>query len=58
MWEDREGKKHKAVEVNVENVEFAPINKGAEKAAGNTAPLPAYPTADDFTVVDDEDLPF
>ena len=60
MWTDQSGKKHKAVEVNVENVEFAPINKGAEKAAGNAAPLPVYPAAnaDNFTVVDDEDLPF
>ena len=60
MWEDQNNKKHKAVEVNVENVEFAPINKGAEKSAGNTAPLPVYPAAnaEQFTVVDDEDLPF
>lgn len=67
-WEDRDGKKHKAVEVIADYVEFVPGNKKTEsgQAAPNTTATPdfctpqpdAFPAPDYCTVVDDEDLPF
>ncbi len=73
LWEDKAGQKRKSVEVQAENVEFVPRTKdsGAAPSFHNTernefAPPIAEPAptvysageADDFTVVDDEDLPF
>ncbi len=67
MWEDKAGQKRKSVEIVANNVEFAPVNKGVQSgsaapATPTTAPdvFPAYPEPDpnDYTVVDDEDLPF
>ena len=49
MWEDQNGNKRKSVEVVADNVEFVPKAKGDKKD---------IPTSDDFTVVDNEDLPF
>ncbi len=71
MWEDKTGQKRKSVEIVADNVEFVPRTKDAGSApsfnTGRTdfAPI-AEPapvvysagSADDFTVVDDEDLPF
>jgi single-strand DNA-binding protein len=48
-WEDKNEQKHKAIEVVAENVEFAPKAKGDKKD---------IPASDDFTVIDDDDLPF
>ncbi len=71
VWEDKNGQKHKAVEIAADNVEFVPRTKDAGNASFHTernefAPPIAEPapvvysagSADDFTVVDDEDLPF
>ena len=71
MWEDKAGQKRKSVEIVAENVEFVPRSKDAGAPSFNTernefAPPIAEPapvvysagSADDFTVVDDEDLPF
>lgn len=56
-WEDKAGQKRKAVEIVADNVEFVLAAKG--KAEGNVVELPAEePKAEEFTVVDDEDLPF
>ena len=49
MWEDQNGNKRKSVEVVADNVEFVPKAKGDKKD---------IPASDDFTVVDNEDLPF
>lgn len=72
MWEDKSGQKRKSVEVVAENVEFVPRSKDAASASlkpnernefappvAESAPV-VYSSgnADDFTVVDDEDLPF
>ncbi|MBO5715065.1 MAG: single-stranded DNA-binding protein [Clostridia bacterium] len=48
MWEDKDGKKRKAVEVVADNVEFVPKAKG--EAEGNKS--------GDFEEVVTEDLPF
>ena len=71
MWEDKAGQKRKSVEIVAENVEFVPRSKDAGAPSFHTernefAPPIAEPapvvysagSADDFTVVDDEDLPF
>ncbi len=73
MWEDKAGQKRKSVEVVAENVEFVPRSKDAAAPSSfrpaernEFAPPVAEPapvvysagSADDFTVVDDEDLPF
>ncbi len=73
-WEDKNGMKHKAVEIAADNVEFVPRTKDSGSANNSFrpaernefAPPIAEPapvvysagSADDFTVVDDEDLPF
>lgn len=69
-WEDNDGKKHKAVEVLADSVEFVPGNKKAEagQVVPNTmttatpdfcTPQPdVFPAPDGYTLVDDEDLPF
>lgn len=49
MWEDQNGNKRKSVEVVADDVEFVPKAKGDKKD---------IPASDDFTVVDNEDLPF
>lgn len=49
MWEDQNGNKRKSVEVVADNVEFVPKAKGDKKD---------IPVSDDFTEVDNEDLPF
>ena len=71
MWEDKAGQKRKSVEIVAENVEFVPRSKDAGAPSFHTernefAPPIAEPapviysagSADDFTVIDDEDLPF
>ena len=74
-YDDKNGQKRKAVEIQADNIEFVPRTK--DQPAGNAPafraperaefapPVPdpapvAYSAgeADDFTVVDDEDLPF
>ena len=73
-YEDKNGQKRKAVEIQADNVEFVPRSKDtaagapsfrAPERAEFAPPVPdpapvAYSAgeADDFTVVDDEDLPF
>ena len=73
-YEDKNGQKRKAVEIQADNVEFVPRPKDtaagapsfrAPERAEFAPPVPdpapvAYSAgeADDFTVVDDEDLPF
>ena len=49
-WEDKEGKKRKAVEVLIENAEFVPGNK--------TDKPQEAPQEEKFIEVEDEDLPF
>lgn len=75
-YEDKNGQKRKAVEINVKNVEFVPKNAGAN-AEGQEASFSAradvltpaeenavqsrtvaYGSAEDFTEVYDEDIPF
>ncbi len=75
-YEDKNGQKRKAVEINVKNVEFVPKNAGAnaegqEASFGARADVltpaeentvqsrtVAYGSAEDFTEVYDEDIPF
>lgn len=71
-WEDKAGQKRKSVEVQADNVEFVPKSRDSGSAMGgrternefappidNPAPVAfASGEADDFTVVEDEDLPF
>ena len=73
-YDDKNGQKRKAVEIQADNVEFVPRSKDtvagapsfrAPERAEFAPPVPdpapvAYSAgeADDFTVVDDEDLPF
>ena len=49
MWEDKDGKKRKTVEVVADNVEFVPKAKGEALSAGKE---------EDFQLVESEDLPF
>ena len=64
MYEDKAGQKRKAVEVVVNNLFFVPKAKGAtvehENEHGENIEHGSFSAgcADDFTVVDDEDLPF
>lgn len=48
-WEDKEGNKRKAVEVQADGVEFVPKTKDTKAGQKEN---------DAFTEVDDEDLPF
>lgn len=69
-YEDKNGQKRKAVEINVKNVEFVPKNAGAnaegqEASFGARADVltpeeesPLQSRTEGFTEVDDEDLPF
>lgn len=69
-WEDKSGLKRKSIEVIADNVEFVPRTKDASGAPGAGIPEFAAPIAqpapevysageaEDFTVVEDEDLPF
>lgn len=73
-YDDKNGQKRKAVEIQADNVEFVPRPKDTSAGAPSfraperaefAPPVPdpapvAYSAgeADDFTVVDDEDLPF
>ena len=60
-WEDKNGQKRKSVEIVADNVEFVPKNKGqnaAKEDAEFEEAMPEVPKAEEFTVVDDEDLPF
>ena len=71
VWEDKNGQKRKSVEIVADNIEFVPRTKDAGAPSFHTernefAPPISEPapvvysagSADDFTVVDDEDLPF
>lgn len=51
IWEDKDGKKRKTVEIIAESVEFVPKAKeeGGSFASGND---------DGFEIVEDEDVPF
>ncbi len=49
MWEDKDGKKRKTIEVVADNVEFVPKAKGEALSAGKE---------EDFQLVESEDLPF
>lgn len=59
-WEDKAGQKRKTVEIVAENVMFVPKTKDstAREAAKFEEAVPELPKAEEFTVVDDEDLPF
>lgn len=61
VWEDKNGQKRKSVEIVADNVEFVPKNKGqnaAKEDAEFEEAMPEVPKAEEFTVVDDEDIPF
>ena len=71
-WEDKNGNKRKSVEVLAENVEFVPNQSRDNSAQAFSAPKAEFAapiadpapvvyeagSAEDFTVVEDEDLPF
>ena len=72
-YEDKHGQKRKAVEINVKNVEFAPRARTAQQESGYFASADvlsadenealqsrtvAQGTAEEFELVEDEDLPF
>lgn len=52
MWEDKDGKKRKTVEVIAESVEFVP------RSGGEQPQEVAHGSNEDFIEVEDEDLPF
>lgn len=56
MWEDKDGKKRKTVEVIAESVEFVPRSGGEQPQ--ETAQSVAHGSNKDFTEIEDEDLPF
>lgn len=61
VWEDKNGQKRKSVEIVADNVEFVPKNKGqnaAKEDAEFEEAMPEVPKAEEFTVVDDEDMLF
>lgn len=61
VWEDKNGQKRKSVEIVADNVEFVPKNKGqnaAKEDAEFEEAMPEVPKSEEFTVVDDEDIPF
>lgn len=60
VWEDKAGQKRKSVEIVAESVMFVPKAKDstAREAAKFEEAVPEVPKAEEFTVVDDEDLPF
>lgn len=61
VWEDKNGQKRKSVEIVADNIEFVPRTKGqnaAKEDAEFEEAMPEVPKAEEFTVVDDEDIPF
>lgn len=56
MWEDKDGKKRKTVEVIAERVEFVP-RSGGEQPQETTQSV-AHGSNEDFMEIEDEDLPF
>ena len=59
VWEDKAGQKRKSVEIVADNVEFVPRTKAEEKTEiANNAVSFAKGSDEDFTTIDDEDIPF
>lgn len=58
-WEDKAGQKRKNIEIVAENVEFLPRAKaeGRTEIANNAVSF-AKGSDEDFTTIDDEDIPF
>lgn len=56
IWEDKDGKKRKTVEVIAESVEFVPRSGGEQPQ--ETAQSVAHGSNKDFTEIEDEDSPF
>jgi single-strand DNA-binding protein len=58
-WEDKAGQKRKNIEIVAENVEFLPRAKAEGKPEiANNAVSFAKGLEEDFTTIDDEDIPF
>lgn len=56
MWEDKNGSKHKAVEIVADNVSFC--GSKTDNAKGNPLAVAAPTDAEYKEIPDDEDLPF
>ena len=57
-WEDKEGKKHSAIEVNAQRVQFLWVAENEEKAPGKTGDGEAPVSAGPVETADEEEIPF